>query len=262
MKVYQSEDTIKKIIEYIKKRKGGFYIRFGDGDLNISNNHNDMLNNTTPIFSNEMIESMKINDECYFRGFPLMCNKYGLLEDGMFGGNHEWPEKRCDQVVNYLNTFTSLHEIYTPVAFQYMMTMSPQKCCYYLHILKDIIKSNNCIIIGNKNLNKRILNLYFSDNYHFIECPSRNSYNEIDRIEKQIIKNISVSESYYIIICCAGCTTRVLSKRLFTNRKFYNFFFLDIGSIVDALSGLDTRAYIKLTNFDNSKFHNMFTSLT
>jgi len=259
MKVYKSEDTIIKILQFIENKKGGFYVRFGDGDLNISMNKNDMLNNSTPQFKDEMIESIKIDDPCYFRGFTLMCQKYGLLENGMFPGNHEWPEKHCDRVMHYLNTFTSLDEIYTPVAFQYMMTMKSEICCSYLHMLKHLINQNNCIVVGNKSLNQQILNLYFSDNYHFIQCSSQNSYNEIDKIEKQIIEHTTVN-NFNIIICCAGCTTRILAKRLYKSGQCNNLFFLDIGSIVDALSGFDTRAYIKLTNFDDKKFHNIFTT--
>jgi hypothetical protein len=49
-----------------------------------------------------------------------------------------------------------------------------------------------------------------------------------------------------------GCSGRVLQKRLWN--KLDNVFLFDFGSLLDALCGWDTRAWIKLSKFDAKKF--------
>ena len=48
-----------------------------------------------------------------------------------------------------------------------------------------------------------------------------------------------------------GCSGRVLQKRLYNNHD--NIFVFDFGSLMDALCGWNTRAWIELTNFDKDK---------
>ena len=49
-----------------------------------------------------------------------------------------------------------------------------------------------------------------------------------------------------------GCSGRALMKRLWN--KFDKVFFFDFGSLLDALCGWNTRAWIELTNFEHKKF--------
>ena len=96
MKPYKSYDTIIKILNVIEQNETGAYLRYGDGDFNIMTGKSDMYNSFNSKFSNELKESVIIDHKNYMKGFCLMCNKYGLLEENMWGGNHEWPENLCD----------------------------------------------------------------------------------------------------------------------------------------------------------------------
>jgi hypothetical protein len=84
--------TINKIINIMTNNSRGAYVRIGDGDLNIMMGKNDMLNRFNQSSSNELKECLNIEDENFLIGVILLCNKYQLLEDRMWPGNHEWPE--------------------------------------------------------------------------------------------------------------------------------------------------------------------------
>ena len=102
--------------------------------------------------------------------------------------------------------------------------------------------------------------MYFG-NCVYIECKPKNSYDDINIVEKQLIKelvNNVNSNKYSIVICCMGVATRVLIKRIWNNSSVSNYFLLDFGSIIDALSGIDSRAYISLTKFNAEQFNNNF----
>ena len=47
-----------------------------------------------------------------------------------------------------------------------------------------------------------------------------------------------------------GCSGRAMQKRIWDN--YNNVFLFDFGSLMDALCGDKTRAWIELTNFDKS----------
>lgn len=83
LEAYQSLETIDKIISIITKKERGAYLRFGDGDLNIMQGLSEQLNIYNINFSNELNESICIDETNYLKGICLMCKKYGLLEDKM-----------------------------------------------------------------------------------------------------------------------------------------------------------------------------------
>lgn len=252
-KSFKSIETIEKILNIIKNKERGAYLRFGDGDFNIMNGKNEQYNKFDKNLSKELIESLLIDNENYMIGLPLICDKYGLLEKGMFPGNHEWPEKNAD--VFYNNACNArgkpIINIYTYIAFNYLITTLQDSSYIYIKNLRDLCKTNNVLFIGNKNINKNILNLLF-ENYTHIYCPDVNSYSCVNDIEKNIINSID-SNKYNIIIICSGITTRAIIKRLWV-KNINNIFMLDLGSVIDALSGIDSRAYIKLTNFNHNKY--------
>ena len=250
-----------KVLELIEKKNKGAYLRFGDGDLNIIDMKDDSYNRCNLNFSRELKESISINDPNYLVGINLICNKYGLLEPGMFPGNHEWPENICD--VFYSNICNIIgrkfNNFYSQIALNYLITMKQTEALDILNRLKTLCVQNNVIFIGNANINKAIINLYFG-NCTFIECKPINSYEDINVVEKKLLQEIDRTNNnkYNVVICCMGVATRVLIKRIWNNSTATNYFLLDFGSIIDALSGIDSRAYISLTQFNSTEFNKRF----
>lgn len=261
MKAYKSYETINKIIVMISKQEKGAYVRFGDGDLNIIGGINEQYNKFNINAKKELIESITIDDIGYLKGFCLLCNKYNLLENKMWPGNHEWPENRCVLLYKQLYNIRKkdINEYYTPVAFNYYLTTYPEKSFPLMKNIRDLCLKNSVIFIGNNSINKNIINLYFGKKYAFIESPSKNSYDSIDNIEKQIFYHLNIDNNYKIIIICCGVTTRCLAKRIWKNNNVKcKYFILDLGSIIDALSGNETRQYILETKFNHIKFNQDF----
>jgi hypothetical protein len=257
MKSYKSLETMNKVLEIIENKNKGAYLRFGDGDLNIMEMKDDSYNRCNLLFSNELKESISINDNNYLIGINLICDKYGLLEPGMFPGNHEWPEKICDDFYKKICAIIcrNFNNFYSQIALNYLITMKQPDAIEILYKLKLLCLQNNTIFIGNTNINRDIIKLYFG-NYSFIECKQKNSYDDINSVEHKLSHQLR-SDKYNIVICCMGVATRVLIKRIWNN-NITNYFILDFGSIIDALSGIDSRAYISLTNFNNNQFNNNF----
>lgn len=257
LKAYQSLKTIDKIISIITKKERGAYLRFGDGDLNIMQGLSEQLNTYNINFSNELKESICIDETNYLKGICLMCKKYGLLEDKMWPGNHEWPENRVNHFYNVIYNIRKKHltDYYSFVAFNYYITTYPEKSLPLMKNIRDLCLQNEVIFVGNNMINKDIINLFFGQKYNFIECPSRNSYNEINIIENKLIKNLNSNNNYKILVICSGVTTRCLIKRIWINKNIKSkYFLLDFGSIIDALSGLITRQYIIDTKFNSIKY--------
>ena len=76
MNSYKSEETMYKVLDLIDNKKKGAYLRFGDGDLNIMEMKDDSYNHCNINFSNELKESISINDGNYLVGINLICKKY------------------------------------------------------------------------------------------------------------------------------------------------------------------------------------------
>jgi hypothetical protein len=49
-----------------------------------------------------------------------------------------------------------------------------------------------------------------------------------------------------------GCAGRILQKRMWNNTSFNNSFAFDFGSLMDAVSNINSREWIK--NFDLNRF--------
>ncbi len=258
---HKSLDTINKIIDIITKNEKGAYLRFGDGEMNHMMGMPSMENKHDTNFDIEMRESICIDDPNYLKGVCLMCDKYGLLEEKMWPGNHEWPEYIADKyfAIMYNIRKNILTEYYTFVAFNFYLTTYPEKSFPLMKNIRDLCLKNDVIFIGNKTINKNVIELMFGEKYLFIECLSKNSYSDINNIENKLIYSLNINDNYKIVIVCCGATTEALAKRIWkTNNIKCNYFMLDFGSIIDALSGNNSRQYLIDTNFNGKMYCERF----
>lgn len=258
LKPHQSLETIHKIISIIAKKERGAYLRFGDGEMNHISGGEDQYNRKSLNFDVEMKESICIDHPNYLLGVCLMSKNYGLLEDKMWLGNHEWPENRTKQFYNIIYNVRKKHltDYYTFVAFNYYITTYPEKSFSLMKNIRDLCIQNNVIFIGNNNIKKDVISMLFGEKYSFIECPPKHSYGSIDSIENQLIDSLnSKKEKYNIVIFCLGAASEPLIKRIWKNENIHlNYFLFDYGSIIDALSGIKSRQYIICTKFNGIKY--------
>lgn len=263
MQPYKSYDTIIKVLSVIEKKETGAYLRFGDGDFNIMTGKSDSLNMFNSDFSYELKESVIIDDKNYLKGFCLVCNKYGLLDEKMWLGNHEWPEHLCDNFYRILLTIRNKHltDYYSYVAFNYYITTYQKESIELMCRLKRLCERENSsvIFVGNTSIKSEIVKLYFNEKYDMINCPSRDSYQKINEIEKMLVDAINKDDKYKIVIMCSGVTSRCLIKRIWKNKNTNrNYFLLDFGSIIDGLSGINSRQYHIETKFNAHSYKEDF----
>lgn len=256
LKFNGTQKTLNKIIEIISSKQKGAYLRFGDGDINLALGSSELFQSANNSLQNEMREAFSLHSPTILKALPLHCKELGGYESGMFPGNHEAPYDWCLNILNKARPLWNgeINEVYSPIALHFSATEYPDSCIRFLNFLKN---SNCCIFVGNENIPPHITELLFGRNCKFIPTPAQQSYNKIDHIEKECLEKIGNTSEYKIIITAMGCSGRVLQKRLWN--KLDNVFLFDFGSLMDALCGWNTRAWIELTQFDATKFINNLT---
>ena len=82
--------------------------------------------------------------------------------------------------------------------------------------------------------------------------PSRSSFSKFEEIYSEF-KSLTTSDSdYSVVVTSMGCSGRAMQKRIWDNHN--NLFLFDFGSLMDALCGWKTRAWIEMSNFDRDIF--------
>jgi hypothetical protein len=251
LRFHQSERTLTTIMNIIKQKKKGAYLRFGDGDVNLALGKADMKQTPNHLLQQEMREALGINGPNALKALPLHCKEFGGLEPGMFPGNHESNYELSSNLLTKVAPFWTqeFNNIYTPVALHFCATNHQTVCITFLRFLKQ----SKCILVGNQHIPQEIRSLLFGPDCAFVPTPEQNSYAQIDSIEQDCLKAVEAQQgNYTIIVTSMGCSGRVLQKRLW--QKLDNVFLFDFGSLMDALCGWNTRAWIELSNFDAASF--------
>lgn len=251
LRFHKTKETLLKIKEIVSSKHKGAYLRFGDGDLELAHGQRDMLQYADHVLQREMQEALALNGPTVLKTLPLYCPELGGYESGMFPGNHEAPYSWCLNILRKAKPLwrCEFNDVYSHAALHFAASQMSDVCIDFLKFLK---KSNCTVFIGNKNVPKSIRDLLFGPECVFIQTPATNSYAEIDKIERDALRAVGLSSEYQIIVTAMGCSGRPLQKRLWN--KLDNVFLFDFGSLMDALCGWNTRAWIELTKFDKNAF--------
>ena len=248
---YSTKETLDKIEEIISNKEKGVYLRFGDGDLNLAMNISESYNAANTNLMYLLKDAFNLKGENVLKALPLHNKGWDTLEPGMFPGNHEGPVEWAENLVNkYLSVSqeNSDLEFYSAVALCHIATHDPDIAISFLKKLKNNVK----YFIGNQNIPREILETMFGKDVIHIKTPEKNSFSEFDNIYEETIKQIGDDDDYSVIVTSMGCPGRALQKILWD--KYDNFFLFDYGSLMDALCGWNTRAWIELTKFDKDSF--------
>lgn len=256
---HTTKETLLKIKNIISQKEKGAYLRFGDGDVNLATGTRELMQSFNPNLQKEMIEAFLLEAPTIIRGFPLYSKEFNGYEEGMFPGNHTGPSEWFMDLLNKIKHLWKgdNQDLYSHAALCFAATQYPDFC---INILRFIKKSNCAILIGNEKIPNSIKNLLFGEECIFIPAPSSNSYNKIDLLEEKCLEICKNNKEYKIIITSMGCSGRALQKRLW--KKLNNVFLFDFGSLMDALCGFNSRAWIELTKFDEKKFLKQLESET
>ena len=248
---HRTSETLEKITEIIKNKQKGAYLRFGDGDITLALGQGELLQGANIRLKNEMQQALSLNGPTILKTLPLYCRELNGFERGMFPGNHEAPYAWCLDILHKAKPLwgSKITDVYSHAALHFAACENPALAINFLKFLKD---SSCCMLIGNKDIPVHIRDLLFGPQCIFVATPPSQSYNEIDRIEQECLQKFPKNNEYKIIVTAMGCSGRALQKRLWY--KLENVFLFDFGSLLDALCGWNTRAWIELTKFDEKVF--------
>lgn len=252
MNFIKSELTLETILAIVSNKEKGGLIRFGDGDANFANGIPvfDCLNNHS--VSSSLIEEMRgamgIDHRNYLKTLPLYCSGIGL-EEGMFPGHHQADSDWCQRVIDLISPFWGpLKDVYCHAALHFLAATKPRIAAKFIKDFRD--NSNRIIFVGNQKTDPEVLKTLFGDRFLFIPTPSEKSYLSIDTIYDKISE--SLTDEYTSVVTATGVCGRIVQKRLWVDNR--NVFSLDMGSLIDALCSVNSRAWIDLTKFDKSSF--------
>lgn len=251
VKYFSTKETLDQIKEWIASERSGIYMRLGDGDINLALSKNELYQQANPTLSQLMKDAIQLEEDGIFKALPLHCSDLGTLEEGMFPGNHECQPDWCENITNSFQQISGKSGeiiLYSAVALSHQAVVDPEYAIEFLKFLGSKVK----YFIGNENIPRDLLEKIFNKDVVHIPTPSSNSFSKFDRIYSNFINSVGVDEEYSVVITSMGCSGRPMQKRIYDNYK--NFFLFDFGSLMDALCGDATRAWIELTNFDKDGF--------
>lgn len=255
---HKSKGTLDRILEIVTRKEKGAYLRFGDGDINLADNNVDLMQDPIPELAQELRGALSTAHPNVLKTLPLYCNKYKGLEPGMFPGNHECPEDWCDNIIERARPYWGgeLEDVYSHVALSYTACTDP---IYAALFLKGISK-HETFFIGNENIPGSLIEKIFPNVSSCAPTKARDSYMDASgNYQGWIDKLRSSYKGYTLVVTCMGCSGRAIQKRLY--RDLDNAFIFDFGSLMDALCGWDTRAWIGLSKFNSGSFLEMLGSV-
>ena len=252
LKFHTSEKTLNRMMEIISKREKGVYLRFGDGDVLLADGDDDSYQMGNASLQSEMGEAFGLNGPNILKCLPLGCKELGGLEEGMSDGVHARSYGSCIDMLTRVQPIwnAEIEDVYSMTALAHTAIMNPALCIQFLKFIKQAAP---CILVGNCDIPDSVRSMLFGSECEFIPTPPQNSYSEIDRIEQECLEIAKNYQEYTIIVTSMGCSGRALQKRLW--HKLDNVFLFDFGSLMDAICGWDTRAWISLTHFSPEDFH-------
>ena len=212
-------------------------MRFGDGDMFLAKGQKDILHAPSTKLTYEMNEALSYSSGNILKSLPIHSYKFGY-EDGMAHGSHLMRDKAAERFIKQSIELFIGQKIYSTVALHHQFVTNYEYALTFLRFLK----SRSMLFIGCKDIESTILTTLFGKVPH-IQCPSKESYTEIDRIEEESIRALShPSSPSGVVIVAMGCPGRVLVKRLL-KRNLGPFFYFDFGSLLDFICGWNTRTW-------------------
>jgi hypothetical protein len=242
--IVSPKQTLTEVENAILNNRVGCYLRFGDGDIFLASNRDDMFQKSSEKLKNEMHEALLLKGENVFKCLTIHSELFGY-EKEMFLGNHKTSNEQSLELLKIAFPYFVGHKIYSPVALHFEATYDATRANTFLKNLKARTK----LFIGNEDTPPEVSKHLFG-NAHHIKTPPRNAFDAINDVERETTKVLDYMTEYCVVCVAMGCSGRPLAKRLFIRN--YNIFLFDFGSLLDGICGYHTRTWMNVVNIDYS----------
>lgn len=243
MKIYNTTESLKKIIDQMELHDRVFFTRYGDNDIMMMSGtdpYGQPLgkkryggNRTlwTPALQEELLYSFKINDPRYLKGVSGAWAKEAGMRKGVFesfGYKH-----RLEQMISM---FTGEETFLIPILFHYLITF---RIDLFEFFINKFIKGKKILFIGS--VEPKYLKPIIGDVAYHVKTPQTGAYESIDKWwggVEDVIDDVDV------VLPNCGQASRVIQGRLWKMKK--NVHSIDLGSIFDPLAMRNSRTCWKL----------------
>lgn len=241
-------ETANKIRDRIVAGKQTAYVRFGDGDLLlIDGESRESFHNNSPELQEALIKAFTHKEDGYIISSVAGMVNEGRCRKGLFA-RHEWDEPIRKVVEKYHPD----EVLDNAIALAYMSVFEPN---WFVDFLQKCVHGRKVLFVGGEDLCNSALIKNVFDVKTFISLPMKDAFYSLD--EDKMNEIIRQSQEHDIMICASGMATRVLAERLWIRKVRIDF--IDIGSVADALAGIQTRTWIKM--IDLNDYQNNYASV-
>jgi mannosyltransferase OCH1-like enzyme len=243
---HTTTETLDTMYNFIKNKKRGIYLRYGDGDFNLECGKNDMYAEYSKELNKFIKISMGMRGTDVLIGMPFHSEKYNTLEDGMCLMNHGVPSEWIPQFISTLLKYNQepIKDLYSSVALCYLSNKNPSKVVEF----HKLLKCQNIVFVGNKQVDDCLISTLFGNITIRIDTEEKNAFKCRETIMRQFSEsyvNTLSNLDYFVIVIASGCAGRAFSAELYQTFKG-NFFIFDYGSLLDYFNGNISREYMKI----------------
>ena len=230
--VYQNSElgageTLKQLQRMLIKRTPFFYQRFGDADLyfmedpwfNLNRRHQPK----TRKFGQELMEAFVINDPRYLIAVALNF--------------HDWHKDKNRELADIVGKFHRHKQFWNAIALHTVFLKDFPRFKKFLRAFRN----KKVCLIGGETICRSSVVLKAFNIQECVEFPDTNAY---DVLNSKMAKTVEVILRNEVTISALGQATRILGKRLW-NIGVKEIQYFDVGSVVDALAGAETRTWIE-----------------
>jgi hypothetical protein len=246
---------MKKVSEVINSKIPGAYLRFGDGEINALNGIGAIEQIGDDKMAKEMDEAISLSGPGIIKSLMIHSKKFGMVP-GMKDGFHLSKDNWAIDQLNLCYKYFIGDYIYSHAALSYTLIYQREIALKFFKQLKSIGK---IMFVGNEKIDDNLLKKIFGNDCIHIKTIPRDAFKQIDNIEKELNNELKKRGNYTIVAFAVGPSSKILQKRLFKNSL--NIFTFDIGSVIDALSGAETRAWIDPSETSKEYYKKFITEI-
>ncbi len=228
-----TSETFEHLSNLLRNNKRVFFSRFGDGDFFIMDRKDQRNHRFSEELHREMLESFWIEDPLYLKAVAVNYPRERFMTRGCLAPFQD--NGHFEQIVRKSMKEHNNGPFENFIVFHYYAAF---KSKLMNNFLDEFIRSKKVLYIGG--VEKQNVEKVVGPNVKTIKTPIKDAYHEIDTWWPEVLKHLNNTE---VIIPSAGMASRIINKRLWD--LGIELHSIDIGSLFDAVSGKNTRTWIK-----------------